>query len=114
MNEKFIAAALALMSACVPASNGSFNPDINVPVTEPQCITEHFEINGVYPTYVEETDYTYYTVFGFNFDTGRTECIADDVDPDTAEDWLLTVGQKVIRVYTVGQPYYTGELFPEE
>lgn len=111
MNEKIIALVLALMSACVPANEGLTEPE---EPAEPEVIVEHYQVNGIYTTYVEETDYTYYTVYAWNYDTGRTECIADDFSVEAAESepWIVTMYQKLILVYKADMPHYSGVLYP--
>lgn len=113
MNKGITALGMALMIGCVPADESGFlNPEPE-PSRE-SCIIEYFEINGVYENFVESTGYSYYTVYAVNLETHRTECIADDLSVEYAREneWLVTVGQRVSRVYEIGQPYYTGELSP--
>lgn len=118
MNEKIIAMVLALMSACVPVSDEGLPKPEPTPMTESEYITEHFEITSVYLSTgeIEGYPYAYYTVYARNFDTGRTECIADDLSVEYLEEsgeyWMITMYQRVVRTYKKGEPYYTGELRP--
>ena len=111
MNEKFIAAALALMSACVPANEGLTEPD---EPAEPEVIIEHYQVNGVYLNHPTVGTTDYYTVYAWNYDTGRTECIADDFSVEDAanEPWIITMDQRLILVYKADMPHYSGELYP--
>lgn len=116
MNKGFMALALALMAGCIPADESGFLNPVPTESEQPSVIVESFEINSVYETFVVETGCTYFTVYAVNLDTRRTECIADDISAEYAREneWLITIGQRVTRVYESGQPFYTGELSPME
>ena len=121
---KLIATFLAFLCTVLFASCGEINaPDIQEPEEieepveieepaefEPDVIIEYFIINAVYRNTGWVSDY--YTVYAWNLETGRTECIADDVGIEDAPEWLITTGQYVIRVYPSDMPYYSGELYP--
>lgn len=115
-SRSIIATVIALLSACTPITVGDFEAPVSEEPAEnkTEYIIDTFEITKVFKTYVYETGFSYYTVYAVNLETGETECIGDDIGEDVMPEfeWLITIGQKVTRVYEKGQPSYTGMLYP--
>lgn len=108
------------MNAC---STQTIKPE-TMPETSaniPYLIKDYYEITNVYLNDARIIDdngnirYSqYYTVYAWNINTLKTECIADDISVEYAHDnqWLITIGQKCINEYYSNREPCTGNLYP--
>ena len=76
---------------------------------EPQYYDDEFfyhdyVVTEVETTFVPQTGYTYYTVWGID-DYGTDECLGDDIALEDLEDWMVT-GTKVRHRWMPTEEWY--------